>query len=360
MIVVKSPGGGTTNGGENVLIGNFGLFGATGGQLYVNGEAGDRFAVRNSGSIGVIEGAGDFCCEYMTSGVVVNLGTFGKGFGNGMSGGCAFQYDAANVLEKSYSAESVTLKRFAETRESQAQEEMLLHLLEEHVKYTGSEVAAKILANWETEKAKFWYVIPSAMYATQTAEGIAKSTTRKAMIEELTADLVAQEFEAIREAYDNDEALHNGQVPEYGEADTSLIFKLTISAAVFAKAAEMATERAKRANLEPTDEVLSRFVKNIIVTEEKQLLEHFQKAARDVYTQFEDDELASLMASKRVNDYKTALKNRDIIENNSRGAMAWIIEQDQANKAAAEQQERVFELYAAKVADAAVSSMVTQ
>ena len=359
LIIVKSPGGGSTAAGENVLIGNFGLFGATGGQLYVNGEAGDRFGVRNSGTVAVIEGAGDFCCEYMTSGVVANLGSFGKGFGNGMSGGCAFQYDAENILKESYSEESVTIKRFNDSRESQAQEEMLIHLLEEQIKYTGSETASAILANWETEKAKFWYAIPSAMYQTQTAAGIAKVTTRKQMIEELTADLVAQEFEDIREAYENDEALHKGAVPEYGDMDTSLIFKLTISAAVFAKAAEMASERAKRANLAETDETLSRFVKNIIVTEEKQLLEHFLKAARDVYTQFEDGELASLMASKRVNDYKTALKNRDIIENNSRGAMAWIIEQDQANEAAAEQQERVYELFAAHVADSAVSSMVT-
>ena len=76
-----------------MLIGNFALFGATGGRTFVQGEAGDRFAVRNSGATAVVEGVGDFCCEYMTNGAVLNLGSFGKGLGNGMSGGFLYQYD---------------------------------------------------------------------------------------------------------------------------------------------------------------------------------------------------------------------------------------------------------------------------
>ena len=91
-IVVRSPGGGSDAGG-NVLIGNFALFGATGGRTFVEGQAGDRFAVRNSGATAVVEGVGDFACEYMTNGAVLNLGGFGKGVGNGMSGGFVYQYD---------------------------------------------------------------------------------------------------------------------------------------------------------------------------------------------------------------------------------------------------------------------------
>ncbi|MEM9882919.1 MAG: glutamate synthase-related protein, partial [Planctomycetota bacterium] len=95
-IIVRSPGSSPAGGkadGDNVLIGNFALFGATGGRLFVEGQAGDRFAVRNSGTTAVVEGVGDFCCEYMTNGAVLNLGGFSKGFGNGMSGGFAYQYD---------------------------------------------------------------------------------------------------------------------------------------------------------------------------------------------------------------------------------------------------------------------------
>ena len=100
-IIVRTPGGGSAEPGGNVLIGNFALFGATGGRTFVQGEAGDRFAVRNSGATAVVEGVGDFCCEYMTNGAVLNLGTFGKGLGNGMSGGFVYQYDPAGELADS-------------------------------------------------------------------------------------------------------------------------------------------------------------------------------------------------------------------------------------------------------------------
>src|SRR5690606_39137451 len=92
-VVVRAPGGGADGPGGNVLIGNFAAFGATGGRLFVAGEAGDRFAVRNSGVTAVVEGVGDFACEYMTNGAVLNLGAFGTGLGNGMSGGFLYQYD---------------------------------------------------------------------------------------------------------------------------------------------------------------------------------------------------------------------------------------------------------------------------
>jgi glutamate synthase (NADPH/NADH) large chain len=101
-IVIKSPGGGSNLPGENVLIGNFALFGASGGKTFINGEAGDRFAVRNSGAMAVVEGVGDFACEYMINGAVLNLGGFGKGFCNGMSGGNAYQYDPENKLARTY------------------------------------------------------------------------------------------------------------------------------------------------------------------------------------------------------------------------------------------------------------------
>ncbi|MEM6491958.1 MAG: glutamate synthase-related protein, partial [Pseudomonadota bacterium] len=95
-IIVRAPGGGSPD--ENVLVGNFALFGATGGRVFIEGQAGDRFAVRNSGATAVVEGVGDFCAEYMTNGAVLNLGTFSKGFGNGMSGGFAYQYDPERRL----------------------------------------------------------------------------------------------------------------------------------------------------------------------------------------------------------------------------------------------------------------------
>jgi glutamate synthase domain-containing protein 3 len=85
------------------------LFGATGGRTFIEGQAGDRFVVRNSGATAVVEGVGDFCAEYMTNGAVLNLGAFSAGYGNGMSGGFAYQYDPDRQLEGSVSHDSVLL-----------------------------------------------------------------------------------------------------------------------------------------------------------------------------------------------------------------------------------------------------------
>ena len=97
-IIIHAPKVNTDEPGKNVLIGNFALFGATGGRTFIEGQAGDRFAVRNSGATAVVEGVGDFCAEYMTNGAVLNLGAFSSGYGNGMSGGFAYQYDPERKL----------------------------------------------------------------------------------------------------------------------------------------------------------------------------------------------------------------------------------------------------------------------
>ncbi|MEM9912592.1 MAG: glutamate synthase-related protein, partial [Pseudomonadota bacterium] len=108
-IIIRAPAGGGKGDGQNVLIGNFALFGATGGRTFIEGQAGDRFAVRNSGATAVVEGVGDFCAEYMTNGAILNLGSFSKGYGNGMSGGFAYQYDPDNRLPDMISADSVIM-----------------------------------------------------------------------------------------------------------------------------------------------------------------------------------------------------------------------------------------------------------
>ena len=99
------------------MVGNFALFGATGGRFFVEGQAGDRFAVRNSGASAVVEGVGDFCAEYMTNGSILNLGDFSKGFGNGMSGGFAYQYDPTRTFSGSVSHDSVILSYLSQDNE---------------------------------------------------------------------------------------------------------------------------------------------------------------------------------------------------------------------------------------------------
>ncbi|MCC9165582.1 glutamate synthase large subunit [Pontibacter harenae] len=140
---------------DNIIIGNVALYGATSGEVYINGMAGERFAVRNSGANAVVEGAGDHACEYMTGGVVVVLGPTGRNFAAGMSGGVAFVYDPEEMLRVRCNTEMVDLEQV------ELEDHMLLRqLLENQVKYTGSQLAQIILDNWEIALASFTKVMP--------------------------------------------------------------------------------------------------------------------------------------------------------------------------------------------------------
>ena len=141
---------------DSSIVGNACLYGATGGDFHANGRAGERFGVRNSGAFAVAEGAGDHCCEYMTGGVVVILGSVGRNVGAGMTGGLGYFYDKAGDFEKKLNTEIVKMQRLS-TPEAEAQ---LRSMIERHYELTGSERADEILSNWDTEKANFWQVYP--------------------------------------------------------------------------------------------------------------------------------------------------------------------------------------------------------
>ncbi len=146
---------------DTAVIGNTCLYGATGGQLYAAGRAGERFAVRNSGATSVIEGAGDHCCEYMTDGVVVVLGRTGVNFGAGMTGGFAYVLDIDRDFVDRYNHELIDIHRI--TPESmEAHLHHLRSLVSEHVDQTGSEWGELILDDYRTFLPKFWVVKPKA------------------------------------------------------------------------------------------------------------------------------------------------------------------------------------------------------
>lgn len=155
-IVIKPPAGATYNPAENVIIGNTCLYGATGGTLFANGQAGERFAVRNSKGQAVIEGAGDHCCEYMTGGVVVVLGNVGRNVGAGMTGGLAYFLDEDGSFPTKVNPEIVSVQRVS----APAGEAQLRELIEAHAERTGSQKAKTILANWSEFLPKFWQVVP--------------------------------------------------------------------------------------------------------------------------------------------------------------------------------------------------------
>ena len=140
---------------QNIIIGNVSLYGATSGEAYIKGMAGERFAVRNSGAKAVVEGVGAHGCEYMTGGKVVILGDIGRNFAAGMSGGIAYVYDPSNNKEKYFNKEMIFLEVPRETDFS-----ALRTLIRNHFKYTGSNKALEILQSWDDAKFQFIKVMP--------------------------------------------------------------------------------------------------------------------------------------------------------------------------------------------------------
>ncbi|SDJ59912.1 glutamate synthase large subunit [Billgrantia gudaonensis] len=155
---VRTPPAAGFAAGDNVIVGNVALFGATGGEAYVNGLAGERFCVRNSGALAVVEGIGDHGCEYMTGGVALILGPCGKNFAAGMSGGEAYLLDDTGDLAERVNPERVALEAVSEPRDIA----LIRRLLENHLAYTGSARAAALLDDWPTAVARLVKVVPEA------------------------------------------------------------------------------------------------------------------------------------------------------------------------------------------------------
>jgi glutamate synthase (ferredoxin) len=155
-LVIKVPEGSTIVPEDNVITGNVTLYGATAGRAYINGKAGERFCVRNSGAKTVVEGIGDHGCEYMTGGIAVILGEVGRNFGAGMSGGIAFVYDKNKTFEKNCSKEGLNLLEVEEEKDI----EQLKELIESHYNSTLSPLAQRILENWEEFLPDFVKVYP--------------------------------------------------------------------------------------------------------------------------------------------------------------------------------------------------------
>ena len=155
-IVIVPPEGSGFVAEDNIIIGNVALYGATGGDVFIRGRAGERFAVRNSGARAVVEGVGDHGCEYMTGGVVAVIGSAGRNFGAGMSGGIAFVHDPDGDFHIRFNDGMADLEDLVEQEDID-----LLHgLLTEHLQRTGSGPAQRILADWNTSVSQFRKVMP--------------------------------------------------------------------------------------------------------------------------------------------------------------------------------------------------------
>ncbi|MCR5764474.1 MAG: glutamate synthase subunit alpha, partial [Treponema sp.] len=163
---------------ENIIIGNVALFGATSGEAYINGVAGERFAVRNSGATAVVEGCGDHGLEYMTGGLVAILGPTGRNLAAGMSGGIAFVLDKSHNLYKKVNKELVSMEDITTAHDK----ELLFRLINNHFKETGSKVAERILSNFDESLSNFKKIIPNDYK--KMLEEIAKSEQKGSSHEE--------------------------------------------------------------------------------------------------------------------------------------------------------------------------------
>ena len=169
-IVIRPP---ADDAGEPVLLGNTALYGATGGELFVAGRAGERFAVRNSGATAVVEGVGDHACEYMTGGTVVVLGPTGQNIGAGMSGGRCFVLDTDGELLARVNRQLVEASRPSQTELREVAE-----LVHEHVAVTGSTVGLGLLEDWEGSCRRLWRVAPTSEESRGAAAAVPSSANR--------------------------------------------------------------------------------------------------------------------------------------------------------------------------------------
>jgi glutamate synthase (NADPH/NADH) large chain len=155
-LIVRHPRAAQFIPDQTVLVGNTVLYGATSGEAYIAGVAGERFAVRNSGAIAIVEGVGDHGCEYMTGGTVVVLGRIGRNFAAGMSGGLAFVLDEFGEVERQCNTGLVDLMRVADFGER----DVLRRLVEQHARLTGSARAKRELGQWDRAMRNFYVVVP--------------------------------------------------------------------------------------------------------------------------------------------------------------------------------------------------------
>ena len=174
-IIIKNDADFAINDEKTILAGNTCLYGATGGEVYISGSVGERFAVRNSGAKAVIEGAGDHCCEYMTGGHVTILGDVGLNFAAGMTGGFAYVLDENRTFFDKCNRGLVGLERIT-TEEMQPHRKHLKEILSNHYKYTNSKKAKEIIDDFDKFESHFWLVVPAAT----NIQDLLKATTASA------------------------------------------------------------------------------------------------------------------------------------------------------------------------------------
>ena len=333
-IIIKSPSNKYNSKKRNVLIGNFALFGATGGRLFVNGEAGDRFAVRNSGALAVVEGVGEYCAEYMTNGTILNLGSFSRGFGNGMSGGFAYQYDNEKKLMDNISKESVNIDYLdGSSILSKMHEITILDMLHRHLIATKSSKANYILQNWGVEKKNIAYVTPRSLLQYQDYNEILNTKSRNELLSELSNGMTMFQVEKFKKAWRDGDEILMGDTPKNDIKDDSKKYTLLNSWTVLNAAQKLAQKIIKNKPKFNSEEI-NKIVRDLILTEDFNLINNLLKHSKEAVSHYSDKELAVMVANHRLNDFKKALSMRSVLSMDSLSTYGWIIYLTARNSAA--------------------------
>ena len=323
VIIIQNPGLNDNNKNtQNTLVGNFALFGATGGKVFINGGAGDRFGVRNTGALAVVDGVGDFACEYMINGTVMNLGEFGKGFGNGMSGGNAYQYDPSSELKLQHSKDSVCINRLNDnTEQSNYHIDIVKDILQQYIDATNSIKAKRILENWDNEIGNFYVIHPLAIYDTQCPDILSKVDT-KSISDELIKGYTVSAVRSIKQSYKNNTDILGGKIPTDINSITSADLIIQFGLLAFAKTRAEKILAQSGATID--DYILDMTTKKLIITEDKDVLNDCNNALKSTMENIDSSVLGSWLSQKRIDDYCESLAGRDTLEIYNMGMIEWI------------------------------------
>jgi glutamate synthase (NADPH/NADH) large chain len=214
---------------------------------------------------------------------------------------------------------------------AQVHKQAVLTMLNWHLEATKSPRAAWLLENWETECHHFVYVMPRSLLLYQDGGEILKAKSRKDLLEELSTALAGHQVAKFKAAWRQGKTIANGAVPAYGATDTLEMFVLLNNYTVLSFAQQLALGKLPKGT-PVEDAAVEKAVRNLLMTEDFSLISKLQRHARSAIESYSDDELASLIGTKRMSDYKAALTQRNIRSMDSLATYGWIMYQDACNR----------------------------
>ena len=248
-----------------------------------------------------------------------------------MSGGFAYQYDPNGDFKNSISHDSVLLGSLSEdSDESKIHSDAIKVLLSWHIEATNSKLAINLLENWETEKSNFSYITPKALLQYQDSDAILEAKSRKELLEELAAALASHQVNKLKKAWRSGDAVIKGQVPINMSSDTDNMYELLNTYAVLDAAQKLALKKFD-SNLSIDHPDVVKTTRNLILTEDYALMNLLLRHSRQAIANYNDVELAAMIANKRLNDFTTALTLRNVLSMDSPATYGWIIHQQHKN-----------------------------